>query len=92
MLQHPPSHILFSDKTRLECNTLQLAYNDLGDMSSTLGHLKTGKKAIYRDPTFSPIDLYQNDHTYYVLIYDDVHKDTFSSCASIKLLPEVVLK
>ncbi|XP_065226507.1 uncharacterized protein Rsod [Planococcus citri] len=80
------------DKIRLECNTLQLPYNDLGDMSSKLGHLKTGKKTIFRDPTFAPIDLYQNDHTYYVLVYDDIHKDSFSSCASISSLPEIALK
>lgn len=80
------------DKKKLECNSLQLAYNDLGDMSSKLGKLRAGKKAIYRDPTLALIDLYQSDHTYYAAVYDDVHKDSFLSCAPIVLLPKVVLK
>lgn len=64
----------------------------MDDLSSNLGKLKAGQRKVLRDPTFAPIDLYQMEHTYYVAVYDDVHKDSFSSCAPLLFLPELVLK
>ena len=76
----------------LDCNSLQIPYNGFDDVSPKLGKLNAGKRSIHRDPSFAPIDLYQMEHVYYVAIYDDIHKDSFASCAPIIFLPEMVLK
>lgn len=71
---------------------MQLSHNGLNDLSPKIGELIAGRKNIHRYPTLAPFDLYQTEHTYFVAIYDDVHKDSFLTCAAIRFVPETILK
>ncbi|XP_008482269.2 uncharacterized protein LOC103518966 [Diaphorina citri] len=82
----------FQDKSRENCDFLQLVYENSGHLDQRLGKLKVGKKTIYRDPALGLINFKQNRHRYYLVIYDNEHTDAYLSCSPIHLHNPTALK
>ncbi|KAI5714037.1 hypothetical protein M8J76_009978 [Diaphorina citri] len=80
------------DKSRENCDFLQLVYENSGHLDQRLGKLKVGKKTIYRDPALGLINFKQNRHRYYLVIYDNEHTDAYLSCSPIYLHNPTALK
>lgn len=86
----------FSDKSKLNCDALQILYDPestgLGDLSARLGPVKIGKKTLIRDSNLATFDIGYENRALYMVIFDSERFDNILDCAQINLKKSITLK
>lgn len=87
---------MFLDKSRKDCNVLQVIYEPhgqhTGDLDTQLGPVSVGNREMFRDVGLGILDLHNKQRHLYLVIYDNHHQDSYLACARIMQLQPVVLK
>lgn len=88
--------IHFSDKSKLNCDALQILYdpesNGLGDLSGRLGPVQIGKKSLIRDTNLATFDIEYDSRALYMVLFDSERADNILDCAQINLKKSISLK
>ncbi|XP_054261582.1 uncharacterized protein LOC128985759 [Macrosteles quadrilineatus] len=95
-----------ADKSRRDCNALQVLYQThdgggSGDLDSRLGKVNigvkrtessAGKKNLYHSANLTLLDLRNKQRHLYLVLYDNLHTESYLACARITPLEPTIVK
>lgn len=88
--------LLFLDKSKLNCDALQILYDPestgLGDLGARLGPVNIGKKSLIRDTNLATFDIEYESRALYMVLFDSERVDNILDCAKINLKKSITLK
>lgn len=88
--------LLFLDKSKLNCDALQILYDPestgLGDLGARLGPVNIGKKSLIRDTNLATFDIEYESRALYMVLFDSERIDNILDCAQINLKKSITLK
>lgn len=87
---------IFADKSRRDCDFLQVVYSPnskgSGELSDRLGSVGIGAKEMFRDPDLLLPDLNNKKRNLYLVLFDNRHPEHYLACSRLIQLQPIRLK